>query len=87
MEGRDGESGVSVRLVRGGDPIGGGGLAMAHEIEETAERPRAQRVGQRLGTSRRILVDPDRWLRGPLPEADVGVLHDAVFADRRLRIR
>ncbi|MFE9340661.1 helix-turn-helix transcriptional regulator [Streptomyces sp. NPDC007063] len=38
-------------------------------------------------TSRRILVDPDRWLPGPRTEADLDVLHTAVFADRRLRIR
>ncbi|MET9804251.1 YafY family protein [Streptomyces sp. NPDC006368] len=38
-------------------------------------------------TSRRILVDPDRWLRGPAPAVDLGTLHDAVFADRRLRLR
>ncbi|AXK36143.1 WYL domain-containing protein [Streptomyces armeniacus] len=44
-------------------------------------------------TSRRILVDPDRWLAGtrrgdavPRP-VDLDVLHTAVFADRRLRIR
>ncbi|MEO3754585.1 WYL domain-containing protein [Streptomyces sp. B6B3] len=36
-------------------------------------------------TSRRVLVDPDRWLVGR-PSADLGVLQDAVFADRRLRI-
>ncbi|WP_049576462.1 helix-turn-helix transcriptional regulator [Streptomyces sp. SBT349] len=38
-------------------------------------------------TSRRILVDPDRWLSGPRREADLGALHTAVFADRRLRVR
>ncbi|WP_431980644.1 helix-turn-helix transcriptional regulator [Streptomyces qinglanensis] len=38
-------------------------------------------------TSRRILVDPDRWLPGPRAEAELDVLHTAVFADRRLRIR
>ncbi|OKK06663.1 DNA-binding transcriptional regulator [Streptomyces sp. CB03234] len=38
-------------------------------------------------TSRRILVDPDRWLRGPSPAVDLDVLHDAVFTDRRLRLR
>lgn len=47
-------------------------------------------------TSRRILVDPDRWLSGPrdprgrtgAPGAvDLDVLHTAVFADRRLRLR
>lgn len=39
-------------------------------------------------TRRRILVDPDRWMspaRGAA--ADLDVLHTAVFADRRLRIR
>ncbi|MFE9391142.1 helix-turn-helix transcriptional regulator [Streptomyces sp. NPDC006784] len=38
-------------------------------------------------TSRRILVDPDRWLPGPRTEVELDVLHTAVFADRRLRIR
>ncbi|WFB10917.1 WYL domain-containing protein [Streptomyces sp. LX-29] len=38
-------------------------------------------------TSRRILVDPDRWLSGPAGRPDLDTLHDAVFADRRLRIR
>lgn len=38
-------------------------------------------------TSRRILVDPDRWMRGPQPTVDVGELHEAVLADRRLAIR
>ncbi|WP_052850744.1 helix-turn-helix transcriptional regulator [Streptomyces avicenniae] len=39
-------------------------------------------------TSRRILVDPERWLGGRSDdEADLGALLDAVFADRRLRIR
>ena len=41
-------------------------------------------------TSRRILVDPDRWLTAP-PQphrrVDLDVLHTAVFADRRLRVR
>lgn len=35
-------------------------------------------------TSRRILVDPVRWMSGPPAAVDVGELHDAVFADRRL---
>ncbi|MBO8194164.1 YafY family transcriptional regulator [Streptomyces oryzae] len=38
-------------------------------------------------TSRRILVDPDRWLPGPRRAVDLGALHTAVFADRRLRLR
>ncbi|MFG2625396.1 helix-turn-helix transcriptional regulator [Streptomyces sp. NPDC048473] len=37
-------------------------------------------------TSRRILVDPVRWMSGPQPVVDVAELHDAVFADRRLRL-
>ncbi|MEV0125214.1 YafY family protein [Streptomyces sp. NPDC050703] len=35
-------------------------------------------------TSRRILVDASRWLRGPEAGADLEALRDAVFADRRL---
>jgi len=35
-------------------------------------------------TSRRILVDPVRWMSGPHAAVDVGELHDAVLADRRL---
>ncbi|MBT2507483.1 YafY family transcriptional regulator [Streptomyces sp. ISL-98] len=37
-------------------------------------------------SSRRILIDPDRWLAGPRGEADVEALHTAVLADQRLRI-
>ncbi|MFJ4878603.1 helix-turn-helix transcriptional regulator [Streptomyces sp. NPDC088745] len=37
-------------------------------------------------TSRRIVVDPVRWRR-PSGDADLGVLHEAVFADRRVRLR
>ncbi|MEU9092851.1 WYL domain-containing protein [Streptomyces sp. NPDC048428] len=38
-------------------------------------------------TSRRILVDPVRWMSGPRAVVDVADLYDAVFADRRLRLR
>ncbi|MGP3979230.1 helix-turn-helix transcriptional regulator [Streptomyces sp. 8N114] len=38
-------------------------------------------------TSRRILVDPDRWLPGPRRAVELDALHTAVFADRRLRLR
>ncbi|WP_055484903.1 YafY family protein [Streptomyces sp. WMMB 322] len=38
-------------------------------------------------TSRRILVDPDRWLARPRPSVDLDTLNTAVFTDRRLRIR
>ncbi|OEU90776.1 DNA-binding transcriptional regulator [Streptomyces abyssalis] len=38
-------------------------------------------------TSRRILVDPDRWLTRPQPWVDLDTLNTAVFTDRRLRIR
>ena len=38
-------------------------------------------------TSRRILVDASRWMGGPTPAVDLGVLQDAVFAERRLRLR
>ncbi|MER5275642.1 YafY family protein [Streptomyces sp. NPDC002809] len=38
-------------------------------------------------TSRRILVDPVRWMSGPRAAVDIADLHDAVFADRRLRLR
>lgn len=37
-------------------------------------------------SSRRILIDPDRWLAGPRPQDDLEALHSAVLADRRLRI-
>ncbi|WP_326767986.1 YafY family transcriptional regulator [Streptomyces sp. NBC_01591] len=37
-------------------------------------------------TSRRILVDPVRWMSGPQSAVDVAELHEAVFADRRLRL-
>ncbi|MFG2892036.1 helix-turn-helix transcriptional regulator [Streptomyces sp. NPDC048248] len=39
-------------------------------------------------TSRRILVDPDRWMARPThPTVDVDELNTAVFTDRRLRLR
>ncbi|WP_217215006.1 YafY family protein [Streptomyces sp. AC550_RSS872] len=38
-------------------------------------------------TSRRILVDATRWKGGPQPALDLDALQDAVFADRRLRLR
>ncbi|MBC9723453.1 YafY family protein [Streptomyces sp. TRM68367] len=38
-------------------------------------------------TSRRILVDATRWKGGPQPAADLDTLQDAVFTDRRLRLR
>lgn len=37
-------------------------------------------------TSRRILVDPERWMRAPRPPVDLDQLSTAVFADRRLRL-
>lgn len=38
-------------------------------------------------TSRRILVDPERWLATPRTHTDVGDLHAAVVGDVRVRIR
>jgi predicted DNA-binding transcriptional regulator YafY len=38
-------------------------------------------------TSRRILVDATRWRSGPRQAVDLQVLQDAVFSDRRLRLR
>ncbi|MFJ3807743.1 helix-turn-helix transcriptional regulator [Streptomyces sp. NPDC090073] len=38
-------------------------------------------------TSRRILVDATRWRSGPQQAVDLEVLQDAVFSDRRLRLR
>ncbi|GDY62596.1 transcriptional regulator [Streptomyces avermitilis] len=38
-------------------------------------------------TSRRVLVDATRWKGGPQPVVDLETLQDAVFADRRLRLR
>ncbi|MEU2439858.1 WYL domain-containing protein [Streptomyces rubradiris] len=38
-------------------------------------------------TSRRVLVDATRWKSGPEQGADLAVLQDAVFSDRRLRLR
>ncbi|MER5210636.1 YafY family protein [Streptomyces sp. NPDC002838] len=38
-------------------------------------------------TSRRVLVDATRWKGGPQKAVDLDVLQDAVFADRRLRLR
>ncbi|MCX4643033.1 MULTISPECIES: YafY family protein [unclassified Streptomyces] len=37
--------------------------------------------------SRRILVEASRWRGGPLPAVDLGVLQEAVLAERRLRLR
>ncbi|WP_286259981.1 helix-turn-helix transcriptional regulator [Streptomyces graminofaciens] len=44
-------------------------------------RPAAETAG------RRILVDSARWNRGPQQPVDLETLQDAVFADRRLRLR
>ncbi|MEU5058116.1 MULTISPECIES: YafY family protein [unclassified Streptomyces] len=38
-------------------------------------------------TSRRILVEASRWRGGPMPAVDLGVLQEAVLAERRLRLR
>ena len=38
-------------------------------------------------TSQRILVDPERWMRGTEPAVHLGVLQAAVFSERRLRMR
>ncbi|RII15636.1 HTH domain protein [Streptomyces sp. YIM 130001] len=38
-------------------------------------------------TSRRVLVDTARWRGGPQQTTDLDVLQDAVFTDRRLRLR
>jgi predicted DNA-binding transcriptional regulator YafY len=38
-------------------------------------------------TSRRILVDATRWKSGPQQSVDLEVLQEAVFSDRRLRLR
>jgi len=38
-------------------------------------------------TSQRILVDPERWMRGPDSVGHLGVLQAAVFSGRRLRMR
>ncbi|HEX5298493.1 MAG TPA: WYL domain-containing protein [Streptosporangiaceae bacterium] len=38
-------------------------------------------------TSQRILVGPERWMRGPEPTGHLGVLQAAVFSGRRLRMR
>ncbi|MET8767731.1 YafY family protein [Streptomyces sp. NPDC004658] len=37
--------------------------------------------------SRRVLVDATRWKSGPRQSVDLDVLRDAVFSDRRLRLR
>lgn len=44
-------------------------------------RPAAETAG------RRILVDAARWRRGPQEPVDLDTLQDAVFTDRRLRLR
>ncbi|MET9410949.1 YafY family protein [Streptomyces sp. NPDC002935] len=38
-------------------------------------------------TSRRVLVDATRWKGGPQRAVDLDVLQDAVFTDRRVRLR
>lgn len=38
-------------------------------------------------TSRRILVDPERWHAGPRSDTDLEALYAAVLSDRRLHIR
>lgn len=51
-----------------------------------AALPAAHRPAAEL-TSRRILVDPDRWMAGPRTAVDLDSLHTAALWDRRLRIR
>ncbi|MFC3996460.1 helix-turn-helix transcriptional regulator [Nocardiopsis sediminis] len=51
-----------------------------------AALPEAHRPAAEL-TSRRILVDPGRWMAPPMPDVDVDALYTAVLSDRRLRIR
>lgn len=46
-----------------------------------AHRPAAEQM------SRRVLIDPDRWMAEPRPHVDLQSLHAAVFADCRVRIR
>ncbi|PSK98970.1 putative DNA-binding transcriptional regulator YafY [Murinocardiopsis flavida] len=46
-----------------------------------AHRPAAEQM------SRRVLIDPDRWMADPRPHADLQSLHAAVFADCRVRLR
>ncbi|MGV9317214.1 helix-turn-helix transcriptional regulator [Streptomyces sp. NPDC003691] len=38
-------------------------------------------------TSRRVLVEPERWATGLAPAVDLDVLNSAVFTDRRLALR
>ena len=47
----------------------------------TAYRGAAEQI------SRRVLVDPSRWNTTARPPAELAVLQDAVFTDRRLRLR
>ncbi|RKN38146.1 helix-turn-helix transcriptional regulator [Streptomyces hoynatensis] len=51
-----------------------------------AALPAAHRPTAEL-TSRRILVDPGRWLSPPVAAAELGALHEAALGDRRLRLR
>ncbi|MZD05440.1 WYL domain-containing protein [Streptomyces sp. SID5785] len=51
-----------------------------------AALPEPHRPGAEL-TSRRILVESSRWMGPPHREVDVSALQDAVFTDRRLRLR
>ncbi|NUW38663.1 helix-turn-helix transcriptional regulator [Nonomuraea rhodomycinica] len=52
-----------------------------------AALPAAHRPGADLA-SRRVLIDPVRWRGGPAqPAPDLAVLQEAVFGDRRLRVR
>ncbi|KNB52171.1 helix-turn-helix transcriptional regulator [Streptomyces caatingaensis] len=50
-----------------------------------AALPAPHRTAAELA-SRRVLIDPDRWLAGPRAETGLEALHAAVVADRRLRI-
>ncbi|KIF76873.1 DeoR faimly transcriptional regulator [Streptomyces sp. 150FB] len=53
--------------------------------EAMAALPEPQRPAAEL-TSRRILVDPERWMRGAYPPPGMDELSTAVFTDRRLRL-
>ncbi|MYY00628.1 WYL domain-containing protein [Streptomyces sp. ATexAB-D23] len=69
-----------VHAALGLDEAIGSALRKVMAALPAPHRPAAER------TSRRILVDPVRWLSGPRTAVDIAELYEAVFADRRLRL-
>ncbi|WP_410483164.1 helix-turn-helix transcriptional regulator [Streptomyces sp. ST1015] len=77
---------LSVLAAQGAHDALGLGEAMRSALRKVMAALPAPYRGDAERTSRRILVDPARWMRGTetSDDWDLGVLQHAVFTDRRL---